>query len=146
MMMKMWLDDVRPAPDGTWVLTKNVDEAITFLEKCRLEGKTITLASLDHDLGGMAYNFCAACRATVTSQEAFHEIFIHGCKHMKVGRVVVEWMRENVFWPATIVIHSWNSEGAKRMADIAAQHTSTFLKPFGQDIAIRVDKKGEQQQ
>lgn len=42
--MKVWLDDVRPAPDG-WVLAKNYNEAITLLES----GRVIEI-DLDYDL------------------------------------------------------------------------------------------------
>jgi hypothetical protein len=41
--MNLWLDDVRPAPEG-WERAYSVNEAIALLE----------LASLDHDLGDYA--------------------------------------------------------------------------------------------
>ena len=45
--MKLWLDDVRPAPDGwTWVGT--AQNAIDLLVA---RGQEVTEASLDHDLG-----------------------------------------------------------------------------------------------
>jgi len=43
--MKLWLDDIRPAPPG-WEWVKTVKEAQELL----LTG-TVTEASLDHDLG-----------------------------------------------------------------------------------------------
>ena len=41
----MWLDDVRPAPDG-WVQVRSVQEAIVLLQT-----GDVRSASLDHDLG-----------------------------------------------------------------------------------------------
>ncbi len=46
--VKMYLDDVRPVPEG-WVGVKSVNQAIILL----LTG-TVTEASLDHDLGDYA--------------------------------------------------------------------------------------------
>jgi hypothetical protein len=45
--MKLWLDDVRPAPEG-WIWVKTVECAV--MELCR-EGQTVTHISLDNDLG-----------------------------------------------------------------------------------------------
>lgn len=48
--MKLWLDDVRPAPDGyIWLDTVNkVKNCIVWHEKL---GESIELLDLDHDLG-----------------------------------------------------------------------------------------------
>jgi hypothetical protein len=43
--LKLWVDDLRPAPAG-WELAKNVQEA-----KAALLGGEVKEASLDHDLG-----------------------------------------------------------------------------------------------
>lgn len=45
--MKLWLDDIRPAPRG-WKHVKTVPEAIRFFKSHKHE---ITEISLDHDLG-----------------------------------------------------------------------------------------------
>lgn len=42
--MKLWLDDIRPAPEG-WVWVKTIDEAKPYLEQ------GVSHASLDNDLG-----------------------------------------------------------------------------------------------
>lgn len=44
--MNLWLDDVRPAPDG-WVWAKTSRDAIAVLTQGRVE-----VMSFDHDLGG----------------------------------------------------------------------------------------------
>lgn len=43
--MRVYLDDVRPVPDG-WVLARTVDEALAWLATGQ-----VTEVSLDHDLG-----------------------------------------------------------------------------------------------
>lgn len=51
--MKIWVDDVRPAPDGyVWYKTVNAAKwAIEYGEKC---GVPIELIDLDHDAGDYA--------------------------------------------------------------------------------------------
>lgn len=46
--MKLWIDDLRPAPEG-WEWVKSSNEAISVLEDRVSE---ITDISFDHDLGG----------------------------------------------------------------------------------------------
>lgn len=43
--MNLWLDDIRPAPDG-WIHVKSVNDAINWMSENEFD-----LASLDHDLG-----------------------------------------------------------------------------------------------
>ena len=43
--MRLWIDDVRPAPDG-WTWVKTSDEALAIL------GPDVIQISFDHDLGG----------------------------------------------------------------------------------------------
>lgn len=52
--MKLWVDDVRPAPEG-WLWAKTVWDAIKVIEESEPDidfyGEPITLISLDHDAG-----------------------------------------------------------------------------------------------
>lgn len=48
--MKIWLDDIRPAPEGH-VWCKSVNEAITVIEENK---NNIEVLDLDHDLGDFA--------------------------------------------------------------------------------------------
>jgi hypothetical protein len=45
-MINLWLDDVRPAPEG-WVWVKTVKDAKAVIRENRIDA-----LSLDHDLGG----------------------------------------------------------------------------------------------
>lgn len=48
--MKLWIDDVRPAPDG-YVLVKSVRRAKWAIETVEAKGGTIELIDIDHDAG-----------------------------------------------------------------------------------------------
>ncbi len=124
-MIKFWLDDLREAPDSTWAVAKNYQEAIPMLEAWKAAGATIDLASLDHDLGGDVFNTCQCLK-----EDNAEEIFIHGCVHNKTGRHVVEWMEANNFWPKYLIVHSWNPAGASRMAGLANKHTIVQVTPY----------------
>jgi hypothetical protein len=52
--MKLWLDDIRPAPDG-WVHVKTATDAYELIKTGVVE-----VASLDHDLGEAhtGYDLC----------------------------------------------------------------------------------------
>jgi hypothetical protein len=52
--MKIWLDDVRPAPEG-YTHCRSVREAIETIEKWE-KTKKIELVDCDHDLGDYAYD------------------------------------------------------------------------------------------
>ena len=57
--MKIWVDDIRPAPDGyVWCRTTNeaisTIEMMEFLEKLRPDRKIIEFIDLDHDAGDYA--------------------------------------------------------------------------------------------
>ena len=54
--MKIWLDDIRPAPDG-WVWVKNYEEAIELI--CGPEN--FDEISLDHDLGDGPTGYNVVC-------------------------------------------------------------------------------------
>lgn len=50
--MKIWLDDIRPAPEG-FVLCRSVNEAISVIIRAE-QTDTIELIDCDHDLGDYA--------------------------------------------------------------------------------------------
>ena len=53
--MKIWLDDLRVAPDG-YETAKSVNEAIDLIEECEQNGEEIEVLDLEHDLGDYAYD------------------------------------------------------------------------------------------
>lgn len=86
--MKLWLDDIRPAPEG-WLWVKTAEDAIQVLET-----GLVTQASLDHDLGLVPGTLIK--RAT--------------------GIKVTDFMAEYDIWPSEGVnVHSANPVAAAAM-------------------------------
>lgn len=99
----MWLDDVRPAPEG-WVHVTSVEEAKRWLLSGRVEK-----ASLDHDLGA-----CDNCIRT-----DFRCAAKLGCPHVPNGYDLVCWMHDNNVWPRKRPsVHSANPIGKQKMLDL----------------------------
>lgn len=113
-MIRLFHDDVRPAPEG-WILAKTNDEAIDIL----ITGEVIE-CSLDHDLGDIP-------TGETDPQEV---MFLKGTAE-ETGVHLVEWMIKNDCVPDRIQIHSWNPQGAQRMANLLkeAGH-SPIIAPF----------------
>lgn len=114
--MKLWLDDVRPAPEG-WVWVKTVDEA-----KKLLESGQVQQASLDHDLG--ACWDCIKTKGIAGTLEEVQFIWLEQhnyqsmphCEHFGSGYTLVCWMEETGNWPATKpIVHSRNPAGRLKM-------------------------------
>lgn len=106
--IRLWHDDVRPAPDGwRWVKTNAEAQKI-------LKAFEVIECSLDHDLGAEG-----------------GDIFTMGHSPDGTGYDLVRWMIENGKVPAKVTIHSWNGVGARRMAQTlnAAGHNVT-LAPY----------------
>ena len=51
--MKLWIDDVRPAPDG-FVWCCSVAQAIGLIDSCKYSKIDIELIDIDHDAGDYA--------------------------------------------------------------------------------------------
>lgn len=49
--MKIFLDDIRDAPDSSWHVARSVLDAVYFFWQAQSRGWNVTLISLDHDLG-----------------------------------------------------------------------------------------------
>ena len=52
--MKLWIDDLRPAPEG-YTVCRSVDSAKHRIEIADFLGEPIELISIDHDAGDYAY-------------------------------------------------------------------------------------------
>jgi hypothetical protein len=103
----LWLDDVRPAPDG-WVHVKTVDEAKEYL----LRG-VVRRASLDHDLGACSKCWDAGAKKWLETHD--YQSMPH-CEHVGTGYTLVCWMEENNCWPAEMpIVHSANPIGCAKM-------------------------------
>lgn len=87
MLVKIWLDDLRPAPNG-YIHTRSVNNTKTIIERCIERGHDMEL-DLDHDLGDYAYDGGDAI-------------------------CLVRWLIENKIFP-TVKLHTMNPVGRENM-------------------------------
>lgn len=94
--MKIWLDDLRPAPEG-YVVAKSVNEAIGVVTEAEEKNIEIELLDIDHDLGDYASDGGDAIKLLdwLAERETFYPIKIHTAN--PVGRANMERMIER-YW------------------------------------------------
>lgn len=119
--VKLFLDDIREAPDATWVVVRNILDAKLLLE----EGIVLD-ASLDHDLGA-----CVDCVAAYGNNEQWLERTEYRemphCDHVGTGYTLVCWMEETGFWPRNKpTVHSANPAGKAKMIAAINKHYGAF--------------------
>lgn len=118
--MKLWLDDMRPPPDDSWVWAKNVEDA-----KACLLNLAVDEASLDHDLGA-----CLNCLNGLTAEDWLRRTDftqMPNCDHFGTGYTLVSWMEETGHWPdKKPTVHSRNPAGAARMRQVIDKHYGPF--------------------
>lgn len=115
--MKLWHDDVRPAPDG-WSWARTNEQAMEHLRSGRVEE-----ISLDHDLG--------LHHLTEEQINADPELLFGRGQAEETGYDLVNWMVSTNHVPAVITIHSWNPDGAKKMALKFNDHGhNCVVRPF----------------
>lgn len=54
--MKLWIDDVRPAPDLTYFAMPSVTLAKEYIIYCEEHNRPVELIDIDHDAGGYAHD------------------------------------------------------------------------------------------
>lgn len=119
-MLKLWHDDIRFPPDDSWTWVRTNQAAREILEK----GEVVEI-SLDHDLGLENHD--------PHVQDA--DILI-GWDKENDGYDLVKWMIAHNILPEKITIHSWNPDGAARMA--------SALRDAGcNPIVRRFEREGE---
>ena len=135
--VKLWLDDVRPAPLG-WTWCKTVAAAQALLMTGSVEE-----ASLDHDLGmdaiidqlspeGRASLMSLNGAGWAMSEEDDGILLLHARKLMRIraisaelttGYDLVRWMEDTGHWPRQKPkVHSANPAGAHAMRAVINQH------------------------
>ena len=95
--MKIWLDDIRPAPHG-YELVKSVEEAKALIEQAEAEGSTIEVLDLDHDMGDYAQFGGDAIKLLyyLIEEEKFYPVKLHTAN--PVGRANMQAMIDR-YWP-----------------------------------------------
>lgn len=106
--VKIWHDDIRTPPDGSWIWARTNEQAKVILLKYDVDE-----ISLDHDLGleGLQSNS--------------KTVYLKGTSPVGTGYDLVEWMCANDHLPKKATVHSWNAPGGERMVK--------HLKAFGCD-------------
>lgn len=102
MGVKVWHDDIRPAPEG-WVWVRTNAEARRVLTLNDVEE-----ISLDHDLGLDSFT-----EEQITDDP---ELLFGRGTAFENGLHLVNWMIEQELVPKKVTIHSWNPDGARYMA------------------------------
>jgi hypothetical protein len=103
--IKLWLDDVRPAPKG-WYHAHNAAEAKHAFQKY-----DVTEASLDHDLGNCEH--CDEIQCHHTCECPCHENGYH----------VAKWMAANNIWPVNgTACHSANPVGKVNILSVVNRY------------------------
>ncbi len=90
--MKLWVDDLRDAPNDSWTVARKVEAAISFLH---LYASEITEISLDHDIENRP------------DDETFYPIALY------IAGAGERFRKLN-----TIILHTINPLGAKRMESV----------------------------
>lgn len=120
MSVKLWHDDVRPAPEG-WVWARTNQEAIKILMD-----EEVTHISLDHDLGN---HDCEPGTCDVAPGSGMPQ------KGEETGFHLVEWMIATNHIPGWIRVHAWNPSGGDRMYQ--------YLKDVGANVTRQSYRHGE---
>lgn len=76
--MKIWLDDLRPAPEG-YMWARSVNQAIAMIENAEEKKQPVELLDLDHDLGEYFPDGGDAIKLLdwLAERETFYPIKIH---------------------------------------------------------------------
>lgn len=119
MVIKLWHDDCREPPDSSWTYWARANDKARMI----LEAADVDECSLDHDLGGHALDPSDPNTKFVAGEDEDN------------GWELVKWMLEEPKQriPRKVTIHSWNSAGARRMAEALAEHTWVIIKPYDVD-------------
>lgn len=97
-MVRIWVDDVRPPPNHTWLYAKNSREAFTMLFDCALSSTRVEHLALDHDLG-----------------------IVGG--YLDTTRNLVLMMCDNALpWPKHVSVHSSNPVGVEWLEGTIARY------------------------
>ena len=102
--VKIWLDDIRPAPEG-YYHCHSVGEAKRNILKCEQNGRMIDVIDCDHDLGDFA-------------------------KDGGDGICLIDWLREREAYYYEIVIHTMNPVGRKNMQKALDRYKEEEWKDF----------------
>jgi hypothetical protein len=94
--MKLWIDDMRPKPDGFDAWAKDYQEAVQYIETGR-----ISFVSFDHDLGKDESGYDVACRIEAMAAEggiAPLDWRVHSANPIGRERIVMAMRGAEKYW------------------------------------------------
>ena len=106
-MYKIWIDDIRNAPDETWHVCRTVQSAIKAMHQFQ---STISEISFDHDIShqvGIGVGVPRPMPCSETFQSAAHYLGI-----------LYEKITDPDAWHPIVTIHSANPTGAQEIYNI----------------------------
>lgn len=127
--MKLWVDDIRNAPDESWVVARTINSAIALLFRY----PNVSEVSLDHDISHQVT--IGALGRPYPCDETFVAVaYFLGSNCGYLHRAV-----EDYVYP-TITIHSSNPVGAKKMQEVLAEfNLESTLKPMGMSNRLEME-------
>ena len=105
--MKLYVDDIRNAPDESWAVARTVRSAIAFIHQFGLE---VTEISLDHDISHQV-SIGTKLERPFPCEETFASVaYFIGAYYKSVGK------------KPKVTIHTSNPSGAQTMERILGQY------------------------
>lgn len=114
--MRLFLDDVRTAPDSGWAVVRSYDAFVKVIE----ENGTPEVISFDHDLGFEHYPFGEQNPTTKIPYDSYSE---------KTGYHCAKWCIETGHIPELAVVHSWNTVGSMNIANVLSKYCRVIVHP-----------------
>lgn len=118
--MKLWVDDIRSAPDPGWTVARTATAAIRIIS---MFGPSMDEISLDHDIShqvGMG-ELSRPYPCEETFESVAHYIAMYWCLERYPGSPHVP----------LVTIHSANPVGAENMKKIMDGTVNVVVKPMG---------------
>jgi hypothetical protein len=116
-MMNVFLDDLRPVPNG-FILAKTVEEAYELIYRNRVK-----ILSLDHDLGGLDGSYKKTgydlCKLLVEMWNVYREN---------------EKLHEELLFPSDIYLHTANPVGRMNMHQLLTRYKPDHVKVHNSPI------------
>lgn len=122
--MKLWVDDIRQAPDDTWTVAKTVTSAINALSIYDFD-----VISLDHDISHQVT--VGALGRPYPCEENFQPVARYiAAKYVHTGMSVVYEQADP--WVPKVILHTSNPIGATCMEAILVEAgIKPTIKPMG---------------
>lgn len=109
--MKLWIDDMRDAPDESWTEIRKVQPGIEFLNHY---GDQVTEISIDHDI----------------ENRPDDETFMPLCYYITLMSAASR-IAKDTYWKPKVNVHSDNPVGARKMVEIFGRgRLDAEWKPF----------------